>query len=454
MAAAKSSKSKHRHSDNKSSNDKGTDSKPVQSLDDHKPQHGSKQPSFYRKLNAFLLILILVSAAVLAVRFLNVLETDSNGKGNGSKNGPTYNYTVASIIPSREAGIINCHDHIQDIGQAPKWIKAMDQAGVSSTIVVGSPDATFILKPSGRFNKYDENNEELMKMVDTYPDRFIAFPTIYTYDNNKLEKLKTYIDRAAVGVKLFSGHYASFHDIMGPLNHSTMDPVYEYLENNCIPIIWHVHLGIEDIYNEFVDVLAKYPNLIITIPHFGLSSIKISRLEYFLDTYPNLYTDISFGYWAKDGLWRISNYSAFYGGKLIKYQDRFQFGTDMVGTKHPRKTVEWIANLTQGYKDILETEFFNLTVKEDIEEDFNGEYPGDFNGTNIPQYVIDKIYYDNVVKFICGKNYTNKLSDVLNETNLTVEGRNTRNSSKYIDENSLDLTPEKYLMLIVTKPSF
>jgi predicted TIM-barrel fold metal-dependent hydrolase len=454
MAAAKSSKNRPKHKRVNQDNNSDPDPEQTQDLEKYQPDHGDKKPSVYRKLNAILLILILVSAAVLAVRFLDVLESDSNGNGNGPENGQTYNYTVASIIPSREAGIINCHDHVQDIGQAPKWIKAMDRAGVSTTIVVGSPDATFILKPSGRFNKYDENNEELMKMVDKYPDRFIAFPTIYTYDNNKLEKLQSYINRGAVGVKLFSGHYASFHDILGPLNHSTMFPVYEYLENNSIPIIWHVHLGIDDIYNEFVDVLARYPNLIITIPHFGLSSIKVSRLEYFLDTYPNLYTDISFGYWAKDGLWRLSNYSAFYGGKLIKHQDRFQFGTDMVGTKHPRKTVEWIANLTQGYKDMLEKEYFNLTVKEDIEDDFNGEYPGDFNGTNIPQEVIDKIYYDNVVKFICGKNYTNKLSDVLNETKLKVEGRDTRNSSNNIDENSLNLTPERYLMLIVTKPSF
>jgi predicted TIM-barrel fold metal-dependent hydrolase len=454
MATAKSSKNRPKNKKKVHDDDLNPDPNPeqTQNLEKYQPDHGDKKPGLYRKLNAILLILILVSAAVLAVRFLDVLEMDSNGNGNG--NGTKYNYTVASIIPSREAGIINCHEHVQDIGQAPKWMRAMDRVGVSTTVILGSPDATYILKPSGRFNKYDESNEELMKMVDKYPDRFIAFPTIYTYDNNKLEKLKSYIERGAVGLKLYTGHYASFHDVLGPLNHSTMFPVYEYLEENSIPIIWHVHLGIEDIYNEFVDVLARYPNLIITIPHFGLSSIKISRLEYFLDTYPNLYTDISFGYWAKAGLWRISNYSAFYGEKLIKYQDRFQFGTDMVCTKHPRKTVEWIANLTQGYRDIVEKKYFNLTVKEDIEGDFNGDAPGQFNGMKLPQDVIDKIYYDNVVKFLCGKNYTHKLSDVLKETNLTVEGRDTRGSSNNIDDKSLNHTLERHLMLTVTKPVF
>jgi predicted TIM-barrel fold metal-dependent hydrolase len=287
-------------------------------------------------------------------------------------------------------------------------------------------------------------------MVDAYPDRFIAFPTIYTYDDNKLELLKDYIERGAIGLKLYSGHYASFHDVLGPLNHSTMFPVYKYCEENRIPIIWHVHLGIDLIREEFEDVLSRYPNLIITIPHFGLSSIKISRLEHFLDTYPNLYTDVSFGYWAMAGLWRLSNFSAFYAEKLIKYQDRFQFGTDMVCTKHPRKTVEWIANLTNGYRDILEKEYFNLTVNPDIVGDFNGEKPGQFSGMNLPQNVLDKIYYDNVVKFICGRFYYENLSDVLDETDIKVEGRDTRGEPGNIDEDSWNADMSSYFVMSET----
>ncbi len=413
------------------------------------PEKKSKT-NFYSKLNTVLVILIILSASIFIYRMYLISGQPENGK-NGNEiiiNNHT-DLEVASIIPIRAAGAINCHEHIQDLGQASKWLSAMDQVNVSSTIILGSPDATYILHPSGRFNKYKENNEELMKMVDKYPNRFIAFPTIYTYDPNKLDLLKGYIARGAVGLKLFSGHYASFHDVLGPLNHNTMFPVYEYCEKNRIPIIWHVHLGIDVIYDEFVDVLERYPNLIITIPHFGLSSIKISRLEYFLDTYPNLYTDISFGYWAKDGLWRLSNYSAFYANKLIKYQDRFQFGTDMVCTKHPRKSVEWIANLTQGYRDILEKKYFNLTVNPDIVGDFNGDNPGQFNGMNLPKSVLDKIYYDNVVKFICGRYYYENLSDVLNQTHLKVEGRNSRATN--IDEEIIRDSPQNYLILTETE---
>jgi predicted TIM-barrel fold metal-dependent hydrolase len=317
-------------------------------------ENGSKS-GFYTKLNTILVIFIVVSAAVLIYRLFYLTTPESDGEPENG-NGPI----VGSIIPAREAGIINGHEHIQNVELAERWLGAMDQTGVSSTIMVGSPDATFYLHPEGRFEKYKDSNEVLLQLVDKYPDRFIAFPTIYTYDDDKVELLKDYVKRGAIGLKLFTGHYASFHDYLGPLNVSDMDPVYEYCQRERVPIIWHVHLGIDEIRAEFEDVLSRYPNLIINIPHFGLSSIKISRLEFFLETYPNLYTDVSFGYWAKAGLWRISNHSAFYGEKITKFQDRFTFGTDMVCTIHPRKTVEWIANLTQGYRDILEKEYFSF----------------------------------------------------------------------------------------------
>lgn len=373
------------------------------------------KPSFYAKMNTVLVIIIVIFAGILIYRFFYLTTPDSNGNGNG------VTYKGISIIPSREAGIINGHEHIQKPELAERWLAAMDRVGISTTVMLGSPDATFYLKPSGRFEKYKDSNEDLIEIVKKYPNRFIAFPTIFTYDDNKLELLKDYISRGAIGLKLFTGHYASFHDYLGPLNHSTMDPVYEFCERERIPIIWHVHLGIEDIKAEFEDVLARYPKLIINIPHFGLSSIIFSRLAYFLDTYPNLYTDVSFGYWAEAGLWRLSNHSAFYAEKLTTYQDRFTFGTDMVCTEHHRKDVEWIANLTQGYRDILEKEYFNLTVEGDIEGDYNDDKPGEFSGMNLSKKVLNKIYYDNMIKFLNGRYYYEDLGEVINNSKFEYE---------------------------------
>jgi predicted TIM-barrel fold metal-dependent hydrolase len=390
--------------------------------------HGAKS-SFLPKLNAILVIAIVILLIIFA--YINIDFSTTDGPDNHEDPG----LKVQSIIPSREAGIINGHEHIQDLGQGPKWNAAMDRAGVSTTVMVGSPDATFILRPEGLFTGYKDNNEELFKLVDKYPDRYIAFPTIYTYDDDKLDLLDSYIKRGALGIKLFTGHFAVFYEDLGPLDIETMYPIYEYCERNKVPIIWHVHLGKEHLRKQFEKVMEDFPDLICNIPHFMLSSINLwqtegeGRLRYYLETYDNLYTDVSFGYWAQDGLWRISNHTESFRKFIIEFQDRFTFGTDMVCTKHPRKDVEWIANMTKGYVDILETEYFNLTVKFDIEGDFNGDDPGTHSGLNLTQDVLDKIYYDNMVKFLNCRKYNVDLSVVINESKLKFDTNATRSTN-------------------------
>lgn len=399
------------------------------------PPPEEPKSNFYNKLNAFLVILIIIFAAVFIYRFYPLNPDDDNDDGLDDYD---TTLTVNSIIPSRESGIINGHEHIQDFNQGEKWLAAMDQVGVSTTVMLGSPDATFYLKPSGPFNKYKESAEELFLLADKYPDKFIVFPTIYTYDNDKLDLLKSYIKRGALGLKLFTGHHAVFYKDIGPLNEPSMFPVYEYCEKEQVPIIWHVHLGQEYLQVQFEEIIEAFPNLILNVPHFMLSSIDLyktegqGRLRHYLETYENLYTDISFGYWAKDGLWRMSNNTEEFREFMIEFKDRFTFGTDMVCTKESRKTVEWVANLTQGYIDILEKKYFNLTVTPDIEGDFNGDDPGTHSGLELPQDVLDKIYYDNMVKFLNCRYYYEKLSDVINESKLTYEKNGSRASdSRY-----------------------
>ena len=39
---------------------------------------------------------------------------------------------------------------------------------------------------------------------------------------------------------------------------------------NGVPIIWHIKIKIEKLYNETRAVLDDFPNLIVDIPHFGV----------------------------------------------------------------------------------------------------------------------------------------------------------------------------------------
>jgi len=295
----------------------------------------------------------------------------------------------SNIIPEEreQITIINAHEHIQSLAQAEKFLESMDKANISKTFLLGSPKAT-IYGGQG-FEDPDSNNAEILNIIHEYPDRFEALCTIDPRDIDKLEKLQDCVREGSKGLKLYSGHYAMFYKYLGPLNTTEMDEIYSYCEKNNIPILFHINLGKENLLGEFEDILKRYPDLIINCPHFCLSSIKISRLRYLFDNYPNVYTDVSFGYFVEDGLKRISNNASMYHDFIIKYRNRFMFGTDMVVTANKRKTAEWIYNLTMCYRDMLEKSNYQCVVAPD--------FSGNFNGLNLDKDTL-KIIYEDVPK--------------------------------------------------------
>lgn len=372
-------------------------------------------------VNVIIAIILVVAVIFLAWRFINPPEEDKDQPlPPKTENQPK--------LPTE--GIINAHEHIQtynsrgdpiweDLGQ--RWLEAMERVNVSCTAMLGSPDATFFLKPTGHFNNYDRSNEDVVKLAyyfsDNYegPTKYIAFPTVNATDPDNLAKFQDLMDRGAWGLKLYSGHYASFHSYQGPLNISSMYPIYQYCQDEQIPIIWHVHLGKKHIQAEFEAVLKDFPDLIINVPHWGLRSSDLPTLEDFLDTYENLYTDVSFGAWAMDGFVRVSDTADAIKAFVEKYPDRILFATDMVYTEHQRKTVEWAANLTQAYIDMLEKDYYSVTVategfEPDVIGDHNGMSPGDYTGLNLDQDILEKIYYDNSIKFLLCKPYNEEVN--------------------------------------------
>lgn len=296
--------------------------------------------------------------------------------------------------------IINAHEHIQSIANVPKFLKANKANGIIRTLIVGSPEATLFKNRQG-FENEEVNNEEILKIVRQYPKRFIAFPTIDPKDPEKLKKLKKYMSEGAGGLKLYSGHSLFYST---SLDESSMLPVYEYCEKNRIPILWHVNGAL---YNDQLEnVLRKYPKLIVNIPHFYLSTIRLDRFEKLMDTYPNVYTDISFGYidFLKAGLKRISKHPQKYRRVFLKYQDRIMYGTDSVITSAGYKTADWLSKNFRVYRDMLEKKEYGFFLM-----------PGEkLKGLHLPPKVLKKIYMKNFKKWI-SKNDTPSLSLEKNE---------------------------------------
>lgn len=300
--------------------------------------------------------------------------------------------------PPQPQRIIDVHEHIQSLAQADIYLKVMDKLGIEKMSLMGSSWFTITLRDEVGFTRYDENNEELIKIVKAYPGRFDAWPVINPTDPLKLDKFKSLVERGATGLKLYTGHgYTTktneyiFHPIA--MDDEQMMPVYEHCQKNGIPILIHVNPSPvkPGFCEEFVAVLQKFPDMVVNCPHFMLSSIKDSRLREFLDVFPNLHTDISFGdAFVKAGLTRISKNPAKFQKLFADYPDRFMFGADLVLTDYPGKTEQWAHDQLRAYLDMLTCETYSASF-----------IPGEtLKGVALSNKLLGRILYQNYVDFL------------------------------------------------------
>lgn len=296
----------------------------------------------------------------------------------------TVNGQTASAPAERR--IVNVHEHLQALSEIPKLLAAMDAVGIRKTILVGSPLFTFTLNPTTRFAGYTTNNDMLLKATGMHPDRFEAWPTLDPEDPDKLTKLKGYVAKGATGLKLYLGHGHrqkgrsgyTFHRMA--MDDPRMVPVYAYAQEKNIPVMFHVNPGPTKpgFAEEFVAVLKRFPDMKVIAPHFILSSIKESRLREFLDTFPNLYSDISFGRdpYLKTGLTRISRRAKKFRDLFAAYPDRFMFGSDVVITTSQLRTEAWLADRFRAYVDMLTKKSYEAVIGTSLRLQGLGLSPG------------------------------------------------------------------------------
>lgn len=324
------------------------------------------------KKTLFLLFIVLL----LAIYFLISCSFDQTPDSNKNK--------VEGIE------IYNMHDHIQGFRHGEKAFNAMKRAEINHLLLVGSPEATLLLNREGFFG-YDDNNQEVINLYNHDPDFYIPYCTIKPEDPEKLDKLKRCVNDTGIkGLKLYSGH-TLFYTL--PLDDPVMDEIYEYAEKNNLPILFHINPATDKIRLEMESVLQEYPNLIVNCPHFCLSSINDSRFRHLMDTYPNLYSDISFGFFAEDGLKRVSRDPEKFRKIFKDYGPRIMFGTDMVITSSGQKTEDWIYNLTMCYRDMLEKDKYDCKVAGHIDIE-------DLNGLDLDKETLRNVYESSAKSFV------------------------------------------------------
>jgi len=301
--------------------------------------------------------------------------------------------TIADL-PPRRFQIIDIHEHVLNEAEALRLLKVMDELQVERTCLMGSSRFTFTLNRRHGFERFLRNNEAILEIKRKYPDRFCAFVTLDPLMEGNLELLQDYVRRGADGLKLYTGHGGGtgkgpFHPM--PLNDPRMLPIYDFAQRTQLPLVFHVNLL--KFQDEFVRVMEAFPYMRVNVPHFGLKKNTEERLESFaalLERYPNLYSDISFGWDTihTQGFEALAKWRTRSRDYLVRHADRFMFGSDMVLERY--KTDDYIINTLRSYIQLLETERFRFFREPDLP----------MHGLSLPDSALKAIYEGTPRRFL------------------------------------------------------
>lgn len=290
-----------------------------------------------------------------------------------------------------------------------------------------------------------------LRIKEKYPDRFFVFacPDISAYflnESNLGEYLKNYISNllnmGCDGVKLLEGKPQMRKMFNIPdFDHILWEPLWAYLEEEKIPILFHVNdpeefwdiniapdfavkegwlydetfINNEVQYTQVLNVLKRHPKLRICFPHFFFMSRHLDRLSNILESYKNVMIDLT------PGIEMYENLSNSYDETLkffYKYHDRIMFGSDIGGRcvlgKAEERAFDELENLRRPE---IVLDFLSSDKEICIESD--GHYIIDrpsfiMRCLNLPHNILEEILGKNFLKFV-GESKKINLNSVLLE---------------------------------------
>ncbi len=213
-------------------------------------------------------------------------------------------------------------------GSLDDLLSDMDEAGVGTSVILGQ-DVRGSSKP--QFKNYTLTNEELKKMMERAPSRFVAFGSIDPRNEDELSKLKVMAkDYGIKGLKIH-GDASEIYP-----NDDLLYPIYEKCVEYGLAVLHHTGttgLGYCKIkYGrplDLDDVAQDFPELKIICAHFGWPWME----ECFAvaTRNRNVYVDIS-GWLAR-----------YFPPLLITYMNGLLKEKTLFGTDYPMiRTTAWM----------------------------------------------------------------------------------------------------------------
>lgn len=297
-------------------------------------------------------------------------------------------------LPPRRFKVINVHEHLKGEDEAKMMLAEMDKLGIRRSMLMASTIYTLTLNPIYGFEGFKENNESILAVEKKWPDRFATFVTFNPIDEGNLELVKDYVARGADGVKLYLGHgektgKGPFHVM--PLDDERMEPFWAWAEDVQLPLV--VHINLNKYWDETVRLLEKHPYLRLNIPHFGLhknAESKLKRLGWLLDRYPNVYTDVSFGFYTFqiEGFEQLARWRTRSRDWLAAHKDKVLYASDMV--LEPSKDQKYVENTLRSYMQFLEMERWRFFLVPDHT----------MHGMGLDDDILGRIYEKNPARWL------------------------------------------------------
>jgi predicted TIM-barrel fold metal-dependent hydrolase len=275
-----------------------------------------------------------------------------------------------------------------------------------------------------------------VKSAKNHPGRVFFGPTFLfdttgwgteQWSKKVISQLDNEIVKGAITVKIWKNIGMTVRDRSGRFimaDDQGLDPVIDFIISKGLPITGHLgeprncwlpldemtvssdssyfaehpqyHMYLHPDYPSYEEqikardhMLEKHPDLVFIGCHLGSLEWNVDSLALRFDKYPNMAVDMSarichLEYQTAQDRERVRNF-------CIKYQDRLLYGTD-IGYGGSRNPDGFKRNLHDTWID----DWKYFTTDEDMTSDL---FKGTFSGLKLPRKVIDKIYYENAVKW-------------------------------------------------------
>ncbi|MCY0879944.1 MAG: amidohydrolase family protein [Firmicutes bacterium] len=315
--------------------------------------------------------------------------------------------------------VVDIHNHSEwqgtwQVTDVPWLVEEMDKAGVVARVDLDGG-----------------NGERLRRHLEVFrerwPDRFVIFASLewekhLEYDDfgeRMAKELEVSIKAGAEGLKVWKNLGLTLRDNRGrliPVDDPRLDPIFEVAGAAHIPVLIHVadplaffepldeyneryeellahpdwHFygpsfpRFDDLYAQFERRVARHPETQFVGAHVGSLAEDLRRLGGLLDRYANLRVDVA----ARVAELGRQPYTA--RDFLIRYADRVLFGLD----SWPAEAEEY-----RIYYRFFETrdEYFPYWLPS---EDYGGSGRWWIYGVDLPDAVLQRIYYANAVTLI------------------------------------------------------